>query len=243
MDYKIEYIDESDVLRYLGFKNFRAGVVKRGTGETETSPEVEATLKEVREMAGEILRVARPKGIYQRIPLTRRDGEFYLLDGSLHLPGKSIKHHLKESHEVILITGTLGIAIDQYLRSTQLKDMKRAVMSDSIASVAIENILDQVQEEIEQGLGDGEYLTDRFAPGYGDLPIELNRRLAGLLDTKRQIGLTVSASGIMIPRKSVMAIIGVADRPQGKFARGCANCTMKEDCSFNKAGEICKGTN
>lgn len=243
MDYKIEYIDEFEVLRYLGFKNFRAGDRKRGNAGSDTSAEVAATLEEVGVLAEEVKRIARPKGIYQRVPLTKREGEYYLLDGGLHLPGKSIKNHLKESREVILITGTLGISIDQYLRSSQLTDMKKAVICDSIASVAIENILDQVQAQIRQTLAEGEFLTDRFAPGYGDLPLELNGLLAGLLDTKRGIGLTVSSSGIMIPRKSILAILGVAGNAQPQFARGCAVCAMKEDCNYNKAGELCKTIN
>ncbi len=242
MDYKITYIDEPEVLRYLGFKEFRAGVQKRGTGGPSSTPQIETTRQEIREMAEDLKAIARPRGIYKRVPLTRAAGDYFLLNGALALTGKSIRHHLKDSHEVILVTGTLGISVDQYLRSIQLTDMKKAVMSDAIASVAIENILDQVCAQIGQHLGDHEFLTDRFAPGYGDLPIELNGPLAHLLDTKRQIGLTVSEQGIMIPRKSILAILGVADRIQPQFTRGCATCTQKTDCNYNKAGELCKKT-
>lgn len=233
MDYRIECIDEFEVLRYLGFKQFRPGELKKGL--PEMTAQVEETLLEVRAMSGELKTTARPKGTFLRIPLTRKEDKFYLLDGNLELPGRSIANHLKDSSEVILISGTLGITVDQYLRKLELSDMKKAVMTDSIASVAIENILDQVQNEIRQTLKEGEFLTDRFAPGYGDLPISLNRTLAEILDTRRRIGLTVSGSGIMIPRKSIMAIIGVADREQPQFARGCSTCTMKKDCTYSKA--------
>ena len=236
MDYQIRSVNESEVLRYLGYKDFRAGALKRGI-VPENTPELELTRAEIRELAEELARIARPKGIWKRIPLIRQQDELCLLDGALTLPGKSISHHLKDSQEVILITGTLGITVDQYLRSLQLTDLKKAVMTDSVASVAIENILDQIQAEIRLTLAEGEYLTDRFAPGYGDLPIGLNGTLAQLLDTKRRIGLTVSASGIMIPRKSIMAIIGVAGSAQPQFTRGCANCSMTEECNFSKVGK------
>lgn len=238
MDYQINSVDESEVLRYLGYKDFRAGVLKRGTAP-EASPELEMIRSEIRQLADELTGIARPKGIWKRLPLIRNDGELSLLNGSLPLPGKSIRNHLKDSSEVILITGTLGITVDQYLRSVQLTDLKKAVMTDSIASSAIENILDQIQAQIRLTLAEGEFLTDRFAPGYGDLPIGLNSILAQLLDTKRQIGLTVSASGIMIPRKSIMAIIGVAGSAQPQFTRGCANCTMSEECNFSKVENKC----
>ena len=58
------------------------------------------------------------------------------------------------------------------------------------------------------------FLTDRFSPGYGDFPMESSKDLVGLLDAGRRIGLTVSQSGILIPRKSVTAVLGVSDRPR-----------------------------
>lgn len=237
MDYQVEFIDEFEVLRYLGFRQFRAGERKEGCAAAQGSDQVQETLLEIRGLARELQAIARPKGIFKRIPLTVEAGEYSLLNGNLPLPGKSIRNHLKESREVILVTGTLGVSIDEYLRRLQLRDMKKAVLSDSIASVAIENILDQVQQDIRKTLSATEFLTDRFAPGYGDLPMTLNGPLAQILDTKRAIGLTVSGSGIMIPRKSILAIIGLADKAQPQFARGCAACTMNQDCNYNKAGK------
>ena len=237
MDYKIECVDEFEVMRYLGFRQFRAGELKSRSSAVALTPEVEETLREVRLLTEEIREIARPRGTFRRVPLSCMENEYYLLNGKLHLPGRSIKNHLKDSREAILITGTLGISIDQHLRSLQVSDIKKAVMSDSVASAAIENILDQIQADIRSTLTAGEHLTDRFAPGYGDLPIELNGPLSQLLDTKRRIGLTVTGSGIMIPRKSILAIIGVADREQPRFARGCSTCSMNKECNYKKAGK------
>ena len=59
------------------------------------------------------------------------------------------------------------------------------------------------------------------------------------LDTHRQIGLTVSSSGMLLPGKSVTALIGVADAPQPKRARGCQHCTMFRNCAYRKEGIAC----
>jgi hypothetical protein len=57
-----------------------------------------------------------------------------------------------------------------------------------------------------------ESITWRFSPGYGDLPLDTHINLLGALDTSRKIGLTVSRSLILIPSKSVTAIIGVTKK-------------------------------
>ena len=63
--------------------------------------------------------------------------------------------------------------------------------------------------------------------------------LMQLLDAQKRLGLTVTQEHILIPRKSVTAIIGLADHPLKKGARGCATCRMRETCMFRKGGTHC----
>ena len=65
------------------------------------------------------------------------------------------------------------------------------------------------------------------------------REALALLDAPRQIGLGLTDSCILTPRKSVTAILGLAVRPQTKRFRGCAHCSMFETCSYRKAGKTC----
>ena len=55
----------------------------------------------------------------------------------------------------------------------------------------------------------GETLRPRFSAGYGDLPLEYQRRIFDLLDPPTHIGLTLNDSYLMSPSKSVTALIGV----------------------------------
>ncbi|MCR5275107.1 MAG: Vitamin B12 dependent methionine synthase activation subunit, partial [Clostridiales bacterium] len=48
-----------------------------------------------------------------------------------------------------------------------------------------------------------------FSPGYGDLPIEVQKEFLPLLDAERRLGITLSDSYLMSPSKSVTAIIGI----------------------------------
>jgi hypothetical protein len=48
-----------------------------------------------------------------------------------------------------------------------------------------------------------------------------------------------AADSLMIPRKSVSALIGLADHPvKGKLAT-CNECVLKEKCLLRKEGKFC----
>ena len=118
--------------------------------------------------------------------------------------------------------------------------MYLALMLDSCASCAIENVCDNFQNELEERLfNENLYLTDRFSPGYGDMPFEQQREICEILNTSKTIGVSLNESGIMIPRKSVTAIMGIAQKPQKKRFRGCEYCSMFENCDFRKGGITC----
>jgi hypothetical protein len=45
----------------------------------------------------------------------------------------------------------------------------------------------------------------------------------------------------MIPRKSVMAIMGISDHPLKLREKGCENCPMFRHCRFREKGVTCTG--
>ena len=85
----------------------------------------------------------------------------------------------------------------------------------------------------------GKYLTDRFSPGYGDLPLDVQSPLLALTDATRRLGVTLSESNLMNPLKSVTAVIGLSDTPQQARIRGCDFCAMRTRCNLRKAGKTC----
>ncbi len=132
----------------------------------------------------------------------------------------------------------IGGALENAIRRAQVRDMTRALMLDCCGSVAVEAVCDNAVEEIKSSLG-APFLTDRFSPGYGDLPLSVQPRFLDTLDAARRIGLHLTPTGIMTPRKSVTAILGIANTPQPRRCRGCAYCSMFETCTFRKAGKTC----
>ena len=72
----------------------------------------------------------------------------------------------------------------------------------------------------------------RFSPGYGDWPIDQQPELIRLAKAG-EIGVSLSSSMMLIPRKSITAIIGLykegTRKEQTVHAKGCAACS-KLDC-------------
>ena len=87
---------------------------------------------------------------------------------------------------------------------------------------------------------EGQFLTGRFSPGYGDYPIAVQNDLLRLLDAPRKIGLCATPTHLLTPRKSVTAVLGVAGHPVTGRRAGCANCALRERCAYRKEGKTCE---
>lgn len=153
------------------------------------------------------------------------------------LTGNDINEHLSASDRVIFFAATLGSAADSVIRRAEIGNMAYALILDALASAMIEEYCDAAEAEIKASVGG--YFTWRYSPGYGDYPIELQPDVIKFLNAEKLIGLTVTDSNILLPRKSVTAVIGVSDKEQPGGKRGCEVCAMRENCAFRKSGKAC----
>ncbi len=213
--------DRSEVLRYLEYRGQEL--------PAELTDQVDYCMDQVNQAAD-------PRCLMKIF--ARKDRDDYPPELAF-LTGEDIRRHLDGCEEIICLAATLGSGIDSLLRKTQIRDMADALIMDSCASTLIEAVCDSLDAELRaQYKKRGKYLTFRFSPGYGDLPIGINSQFAALMESRR-IGLTVSASGIMIPRKSVTAMIGVSRQPREKKQKSCAACNLNGSCRFRKNGVTC----
>lgn len=214
-------IDPAEVLRYLG-------------GGSATPPE--QLLDDIQQCAQALLAAIQPKVTWRIFSL---DGSS-LAGTALTLPGDDIRRHLHNCPRCILMAATLGTEAEWIIRRAEASDLSRAILFDGCASAAIENLCDQLEaylrSQVEQ---EGSYLTGRYSPGYGDLPLTLQQAFCTLLDTQRRIGLTVSASNLLLPRKSVTAILGISPVPPQPPKSGCQGCNLYDSCQIRLRGAIC----
>ncbi len=231
-------IDKNEVLRYLGH---------RGQAVDEnTDKMIDCCMRE-------ILKISRCRYVYRifdvKIELNNNEPCVELTDARLRLTGNDIFRHLKDCRKCAVMAVTLGIEADNGIRIAQGTDMLKAVILDSCATELVEKVCDEVESKIKAEAALRGFDTNfRFSPGYGDLPITTQRDLLNALDAGRKIGLTLTDSSIMIPGKSVSAIIGFteASLSSGSMsdltsnnASGCDVCSMRESCEFRRGGTAC----
>ena len=196
----------------------------------------EALRAQVSAAAGRIQE--RPRYLYRVMELTRQDGVPFLPQISMELPGKTAKTLLEDCSQVVLLACTLGLSFDAFLAREQARSMAAAVILDACGSALVEQGCDEAEAEIASRFP-GYYFTDRFSPGYGDLPLSLQKDLCAALDAQRRLGIYLNVSMLMTPQKSVTALIGLSRKPQMARIRGCAYCSMREHCSLRKGGKHC----
>lgn len=215
METRIQSISLRETLHFLGWRG------------TPIEPEL---LEQINTLILRVKDSLRPRVMVRRFAI-EADGS---LRGTAFRPeGQDVQAMLSSSHEAVLLAATLGADSEQMLLKEQVRNRAQALLLDAVLSAAIEAVCDQEEHALRAELAKHNlYLTDRFSPGYGDMPIAQTKEICEVLSSSRTIGLTVSKSGIMIPRKSVTAIMGVSRIPQPRRASGCAVCNMRDRCAL-----------
>lgn len=209
----LEKLNRSEAIRYLG----GAGI--------QMNDQMEVLMDECEKM---VLEIAAPKFLYIELDLPC----------DTIMGGRDIANHLDGCEKAILMCATLGAEIDKLIRINQISDMAKAVVLDSFSSVAVEQVCNRVDEIIAEKYA-GYNMTFRFSPGYGDYPISLQQDFLRMLDAPRKIGLTTNENFLLMPTKSVTAVMGLSKNPIERKKRGCAICNMRGKCRFRKNGEHC----
>ncbi len=211
-------IDPKEVSRYLSYRG------------TEPDEQV-STL--IRECIAAVNDAAVPRSVVKRFPLeVLTDGSFHA--ASVTLRSDSLRRNLAGCEEVFLFGATLGTAVDVLIRRTSLMDIARGFVMQAAAAAAIEAYCDELNDGLRrQVTGEGLYLRPRFSPGYGDLDLSCQQEIIHVLQAPKEIGLTLTDSGLMVPVKSVTAVIGISSVPTDCIRQGCEVCG-KKDCAFRR---------
>lgn len=152
--------------------------------------------------------------------------------------GDDIKELLKDSHKVILVALTIGVEIEKIIRRLSFNELSKSVILDATASAGVEAAISKVNAYLKEKFSPL-YLTDRFSPGYGDMPLEINKLFLNIIKADKRVGIKSTSEGLMVPRKSVTALIGVSKFKQKYRHRGCENCRLFLECELRKRGENC----
>ena len=217
--------DLREITRYLGYYG--------------VTPD-ESMMREIDQCINELEKVITPRFVYDRFGLLQKEeGDGSVLSfGGIETGSRDLARNLKGCTEVYIMAVTLGPGPDRLVRRASVGRMSRALIYQAAAAAMTEAWCDEINERIRsEAARDGLYTKPRFSPGYGDLPLSVQKQISGLLNMPKEIGVSLTESLLMTPSKSVTALIGVSPEPaspgRGSPKAGkCGSCTARESCPY-----------
>ncbi|MEC4175426.1 vitamin B12 dependent methionine synthase [Adlercreutzia sp. R7] len=150
-----------------------------------------------------------PRGMFHIFPVTATDAGVAVEGTGLVLPGESIARHLRGCDKVALLAVTLGPASEMVLRREAAISATGGMLVDACASSLVEQAAGVLNEAVDAAAARcGREATWRFSPGYGDLPLTVQGPFLEALDAGRALGITLTAANMLVPSKSITAIVG-----------------------------------
>ena len=173
-----------------------------------------------------------PAVVYRSFDVTSLRHERLALAGGAHLSGSLLAQHLGPAEHVVLMVCTIGDAIEQRVGDALRSDPAYGLALDGFGSVAVEVLGVAACKHFEdQAAAEGRRTSIPLSPGMIGWPVDVGQwQIFGLLDAG-QIGVTLTESAQMIPRKSTSMVLGVSRTPFSE-GRTCDFCTLRETCRY-----------
>lgn len=183
-------------------------------------------MRTVDRICEELENVVRPKYVYRIYDIQVSDDLVSI--GGVDIKSRRLAAHLSGCTKAAALAATLGINADTVIRRASTRGALDASAAQACGAAMIEGVCDAACEKIaaESGLN----TKPRFSAGYGDFDLAYQKDMLLLSDATRRIGITLSDSLMMIPTKSVTAIVGLTNE-KACAKGGCAQCD-KKDCDF-----------
>lgn len=198
-------LDPREIARYLGIRG--KALDPQGTAWAD-------------QCQGELAQAVTPRHLGRRLPLTLFQGQ-----------SRDLDHHLRHCREGILYAVTLGPEADRLLRRWSAQSMAKAAVGQAVCAAWLDDLCAAYCATLEQDLAPGEYLTPPFSPGYGDWDLAAQQTVLDRLQAPKRLGLSLTGGGMLVPEKSVTALVGISDRPEEACGQKCMRC-RKTDCPF-----------
>lgn len=200
-----------------------------GYGEAEPGPEVQEIIDHLTARA---LDVCHPRSGF-RIVEGYVEHQHLILAGLDFDPGAIIAAQLRKGTCFAVFIASIGTEMDTWLHDLREgDDIVSAYIADALGSVMAEAIVVCGLNRIEQHVTSaGLRITNPYSPGYCGWDVSEQHALFSLLP-ENFCGVQLGESGLMLPIKSVSAVIGIGPDVERRDY-GCALC-RKADCYKRK---------
>jgi hypothetical protein len=175
-----------------------------------------------------------PAIAYQTYQIKEVGHDQLLLENDVVLHGSVLSSVLAESRELAVVVCTIGPGLEKQVAGYFNNDEAlRGLLLDGIGSAAVDSLGFEVCSIIgnEASLR-GYQASSPLSPGGPRFPLSEQWQLFKLAPAD-QIGVSLTSSGVMVPRKSVSMVIGMgSDMKTWTKAESCARCNLRNTCHY-----------
>lgn len=197
--------DFKEVARYLGYRR-------------ATPPEADVSAL-MEKAASEMQAVMKPQAVFEIYDLAVDEPSSEVVStgsttvtlsfADVTLQSRDLGRNLAGCSQVALLAATIGPQVDALIRRHSSLDPVYASILQATGAMFIEELVDLTNSEIKKiAAAQGLKTKPRYSPGYGDVPLQVQKDFFRLLPCTR-IGLTLMDTLIMAPEKSVTAFVGL----------------------------------
>lgn len=195
--------------------------------------------KMIRLAMDECMRKARSltntKYTFTEKKVTALKDNFIEIEGGIRFYTKKTTAYIKDASHVVLFLATIGPELENEASSlTEGLDPLKGYLLDRIGSFAVESLADNLEKRLRKDYSlRKKSVSSRFSPGYCDWPIDDQFKMVKALDFSKA-GVTLTEGCMMVPKKSISAIVAVADNDVFKeLVSSCDVCEIKE-CNYRR---------
>lgn len=176
-----------------------------------------------------VLHLASPQAVFQQV-FYDSTSQHILCNAPFHFKSQQLLPYLEQAHIILSSAVTLGTAVEKEIDDCFLaKDFAKGIALDSAATVAAGQLLDVLTQYIREVCEPKGYkIIWRFSPGNGDWPVSQQTEAAKAAGGS-QIGLSITAGGMLNPRKSLTAFFGL-HTTESSCGGSCASCALSGHC-------------
>lgn len=120
---------------------------------------------------------------------------------------RDLAKNLSGCREAFVFSVTLGHGVERLLNKTSLLSAADFFIYDAVGSALAESVCDEAEKIIKGNIK----CKPRFSPGYGDFPLSVQKDVLSLAGAERLLGITLTDTCLMIPQKSITAILGIRE--------------------------------
>jgi hypothetical protein len=179
-------------------------------------------------------RLLEPAIAYEILPIAEKDHGQLSLEGNIVVHGPLLPSLLPEAKELAVVVCTIGPQLEKQV--TKYFDRNKpldGLLLDGIGSAAVDSLIEEVCKFMTaKALSKGCQASSPISPGMPGLPIAEQWQLMKMVPA-REIGVSLTSSGVMVPRKSASMVIGIG--PQMRTwsrAEVCTHCGLRRTCPY-----------